>query len=469
MSVYVITIGLVGLAVFLTLKVRYKVLLGFFVMSQCFDLAPQIVFGKLISDLGAAMLLVAATQLAFTRKTQTNQFSFIGLFIAIFVVWLVASLLYSLFVFGYPLSDTLKTSRHMILGYLSFFIFLRLFATDSEALEILLKWLYVITYGLLILALVQYVLNTPLLFGLAREYDGVVRYLPRFLPICLFFLWVTFSKYFSNYPIKIHEYIYVCLTLIITATTYTRGIYIAVLFAFFVMLLLLFRGGHLKASKASLFIAFSFIGVIVILFSGVADRVIGRAASGLEIMLSEKAKNTKTDIDTFSGRWKLLQERTALVLSHNPIFGYGFIHEENVPKPLRDSLEYGSVIQSPEMMEKYKRGHPYVLALYSADIGWANIVINTGIVGLSLFIILVISFLANYKSILATTGRRFTLSLAFYLQAMVLLLLMFNGNTFTYHVQIPCLMLAGFVYCSGYLQKRTTVTSFSPAIVGKII
>ena len=80
MSVYVITIGLVGLAVFLTLKVRYKVLLGFFVMSQCFDLAPQIVFGKLISDLGAAMLLVAATQLAFTRKTQTNQFSFIGLF-----------------------------------------------------------------------------------------------------------------------------------------------------------------------------------------------------------------------------------------------------------------------------------------------------------------------------------------------------------------------------------------------------
>lgn len=64
----------------------------------------------------------------------------------------------------------------------------------------------------------------------------------------------------------------------------------------------------------------------------------------------------------------LVKERFELVAEHNPIIGYGFIHEDNISKTLRNSLKYESVIYTPEMVRKYQYGHPYVLALFSADI-----------------------------------------------------------------------------------------------------
>jgi hypothetical protein len=214
------------------------------------------------------------------------------------------------------------------------------------------------------------------------------------------------------------------------------------------MLFLLFIGGKIRANTATIFIVVLTMGVTVLMAGSWADRVINRAASGIEILFSGKAVSSKIDEDTYSGRWMLLKERFELVAEYNPIIGYGFIHEDNLPKKIRNSLKYGSVIATPEMVQEYKYGQPYVLALFSADIGWANIVLATGYMGFLIFLIFIGSFLLSYRGKQFVDSHRYHIHLAFYLQTITLLLLMFNGNTFTNQVQIPGFMIAGYLYCS---------------------
>jgi O-Antigen ligase len=459
MNLYVLTGGLAGLFVFLILSLRMKILIAFFIMSQCFDLAPRIIYGKLIWDYGAVLLLIAAAQLMFQwmfkKKTEPVRGSVCIIVLGVFTAWLFFCLLYSLLIYGYPILDTLKMSRQMVIGYLSFFIFLGLFAVDKHAFKVFMKWLYIITFSLLIVAIIQYITGRPLLFGLHREYGSITRYLPIFLPISLLYLWYILSRYFAAEPVKKHEFMYAGMVVFVTAITYTRGIYIAVLFSFLTMLFLLFKRGKVKVNTATIFIVVLTMGITVLMAGGWADRVINRAASGIEILFSGKVVSSKIDEDTYSGRWMLLKERFELVSEHNPIIGYGFIHEDNIPKKLRNSLKYGSVINTPEMVRKYKYGHPYVLALFSADIGWANIVLATGFIGFLIFLIFIGSFLLSYREKQIDDARLYHFHLAFYLQTITLLLLMFNGNTFTNQLQIPGLMIAGYLYCSSRRDVRS--------------
>lgn len=448
MNIYVATAALVGLLMFLRLSVTWKVLAAFIVMSQGFDLLPHIVYGTLVWDVGAIMLLIAATQLMFSRPQEPRMHAFSATILQVFVLWLVFSLAYSLLIYQYPVMNTLKTSRHMIIGYLSIFIFLRLFRIHQNALPTFIKWLYPITYILLVLAIVQSLAGIQILQGLVIEYEGAVRYLPVFLPISLFYLWVMLSKYFQGGSIKFHEMVYGMLVLVVVATTYTRGIYIAVFASFLIQLSLLLRRGRLKATSAIFFVVLTSTGLAVIVGGGWADRVIGRAASGIDVFLDKHDAHTKDDVDTFSGRLLLVKERIALVAERNPIIGFGFLHESDVPASLRREFKYGSVIYSPDMVEKYAHGHPYVLALYSADIGWANIVVNTGFVGFFLFFLFVAAFLLGYKKMKNERAPFSHYRTAFFVQTITLLILMFNGNTFTNNVQIPALMIAGYLYCS---------------------
>ena len=445
--------ALVGLLVFLRLGVTWKVLIAFFVMSQCFDLVPQIVYGYFVWDAGAIMLLIAAAQLMFTRPQapQTRALSVRVLWV--FFIWLLFCLLYSLLVYGYPVLNTLKVSRQMIIGYLSIFVFLRLFRVDDKALPTFIKWLYVVTYILLFVAIVQYVIGTPIMPGLAETlaatlYRGALRYIPVFLSVSLFYLWVIFSKYFQGESVKLHELVYAGMVLAVVALTYTRGIYIAVLASFLVMLFLLQLRRRLKVTSVVIFLVTVLLGVTVLIAGGLADRVLDRAASGLALVLDKHETRSKEDIDTFTGRLLLVQERFSLVAEHNPIVGYGFLHENDLSASLRSNLKYGSIASTPEMMEQYRNGHPYVLALYSVDIGWGDIALNTGFVGFFLFLLFVAAFLLSYKKLKNDYPPLSHYRLAFFVQTITLLLLMFNGDTFTKSVQIPALMIAGYWYCS---------------------
>jgi hypothetical protein len=360
---------------------------------------------------------------------------------------MMVCLIWSVVVYGYSLIDTLKASRQMIIGYLSFFIFLRLFQVDNEAFNYFLKWLYRITFVLLFVCVIQTLIKLPLLYGLYREFTGVNRYLPVFLPICLLYFWMVISKLIAAERTAIHEAIYACMVPLVVATTYTRGVYIAVACVTLVMLMILIWDKRVKITRLALIFSAAAVTIIILVTSGLADRVIHRFTSGLEIVFSNKVSAIRDD-DSFTGRIGLARERFEIVAKHNALVGYGFIHEENVPGSVRRNLKYGSVIYTPETVKKYRLGQPYVLALHSADIGWADVVVNTGIVGFILLISCLGAFLFSYKELSKLSDPSlYHTRLACYLQVLALILLMFNGNTLVALAQIPALFMAGYSYC----------------------
>ncbi len=446
MDYIVLTLGLVGLTVFLVLKPRFKVLIALIVMTQGFGIVPERLYGIHIWDFGAVLLLIAALQLMFKQATWTIKKPAFVVVLQLFIVWLVVCFMYSIWIYDYPILDTFKVSRRMIIGYFAVFVFIRLFAVDNQAFDSLMKWLYIITFLLMIITIAQYIFKAPLLHGYRKEYGEAIRFIPSFMPFSLMFLWYILSKYFAVASLKKHEYVYAAMVVFVVANTYTRGIYLAVLFTFLAMLFLLFKSGKLKVNATIGFLVVSTMAITILTASGSMDRVLGRAASGIEILFSENVEKTEIDVDTFTGRLMLVKERFELVADKNPVIGFGFIHEENKSKKLEKSLVYGSIVRTPDQSEKYKYGSPHVLALYSVDIGWGNIVVATGLVGFIIYMIFIVMFLISYRSLVTQETRLYHFQLAFYLQTLVLLLLMFNGSTFTYQVQVPSLMIAGYFY-----------------------
>jgi hypothetical protein len=192
-------------------------------------------------------------------------------------------------------------------------------------------------------------------------------------------------------------------------------------------------------------------GTVALLSIGVLDKVIDRTMSGVKLIVSDTPMERKGLDDSYSGRMKMIGERFHMVLKKNPVFGFGFVHEDIVQNKLKPHIRYGSVIQTKKYkaMYAYKRG--YVLALHSADVGWPTIIIDTGIVGLIIYLVFVASFFINFiKTSVTDYGPSGYLRTAFAIEFFTLLLLMFNGTTCVRLVQIPCFMLAGFAYCSKF-------------------
>lgn len=446
MTAYFIAAGFLGFVVFILLSPKWKILLSFMVMSKCFDLIPEIMFGKNVWDLGAIMLLIASLQLFARGGRGGVEREQVLTHYNMFIVWMILCLLYSLTVYAYPLLDTLKTSRHMILGFMFMHVYYTLFLRDRASFEFILKALYRISFALMVVAIIQYVSGLKLLFGLQREYVGDLRYIPIFLPVTLFYVWHILVKHLSGERLPKHEIIYAGLAFLIVATTYTRGIYVAVVLVFILMWVLLARQKQLNAGRATMAVSVAFVMIIGLLFGGYLDKVIGRAASGLDLIASNKGEKHSGNIDTFTGRRELLLERIGMVWEKNPIFGYGYIHEENVSRVLRGSIKYGTPLNTPEYEEKYKRGFAQVLGFYTPDIGWANIVISNGLVGLAIFMLFMVGMVRCFFKNRVLGGLEKNYRLASFLQIVVLLLLMFNGNTFNRNLQFPSLMFAVFLY-----------------------
>jgi hypothetical protein len=454
MLYYAIAGGALGLIGFGLLPPRVKALIAFFVMTSCFDLVPRILFRIDVWDVGAVLLLIAWFQLSL-RKT-LEPASTIGYVVGLRIIlgWMALCLLWSVLIYEYPGLNSVKASRQMIIGLLSFFVFKELFAVDKGAYEFFNRALYVATFILLPVCLVQFVLHKPLLFGLYREYGDVTRSLPVFLPVVLLYMWMIASKVLTATKIAMHEVLYAGMAIAVTLLTFTRGIYLVVLcvFGLLIFTLALRRSpGDIKLNWVAvpvLFILFTLCGTGLYV-SGYADKVIERFTSAMELVLEQKAKTNKDNEDTYTGRLGIAKERFMLVLEHNPIIGYGFIHEDDVPRALRAKLKYGSVIYTPQYIERYQAGYPYVLALHSADIGWADIIINTGFVGLALWIVLFAVVIRNfYTTARRTSAAYYHARLAHFLQFVVGVLLMFESNTFVNLVQIPAFILAGYWYCS---------------------
>jgi hypothetical protein len=448
MALY-LCLGAVGFMVFLFLQPKVKTLISFFLMMNFFNIAPNKVFDVYAWDYGAILMLVTAAELFFRQPALEPRDRTYLTVLKVFLAWLFICFSWSLLIYQYPIMHTIKSARYMMVGYSMTLIFIRLFSVQTDAFEFLMKWFYRLTFLLMPVFVLQYVTKTPLLFTQIGEYEGALRAIPGFLPLCLLNFWIILAKFLSSERLAVHESIYAALVLVTVALTYTRGIYLAFIFTGCVLVFTMSKDRTLRASSVFQAGLAAIVVIALLLVSGVAGKVVGRAANGLQMLESSSSTSGHRKDDTFAGRLGLAAERFSLVWAQNPIVGYGFLHEEDVSADLRNGLRYGTPLggtaADPTAFSRNDADGHYTLAFYSADIAWANIVIMTGWVGVTLLIALMLTFvLEHYRNVDGIHPLGYAVRTGLFLQVVMIFLLMFDGDSFYGNLQIPAFLLAGY-------------------------
>lgn len=448
MALY-LSLGAVGFMVFLLLQPKVKALISFFLMMNFFNIAPDKVLNVYAWDYGAILMLVTAAELCFRQPALEPRNHTYLTVLKVFLAWLFICFSWSLVIYQYPIMHTIKNARYMLVGYSMTLIYIRLFSVQTEAFEFLMKWFYRLTFVMMPVFVLQYVLKTPLLFTQIGDYEGSLRAIPGFLPLCLLNFWIVLARFLSSERLAVHEWIYAALVLITVALTYTRGIYLALIFTGGLLVFTMSRDRTLNAASMLRAVLAAIVVVTVLLASGVATKVVGRAANGLEMLETSSSTSGHRKDDTFSGRLGLAAERFSLAWAQNPLIGYGFLHEEDVSADLRNGLKYGTPLSGtaadPTAFSRFDADGHYTLGFYTADIAWADIVISTGWVGVALLIALVLTFvLEHYRNTGGIHPLGYAVRTGLFLQLAMTFLLMFDGDSFYGNLQIPAFLLAGY-------------------------
>jgi hypothetical protein len=441
-----------GFMAFLALQPKVKALVAFVLMMNFFNLAPDMLFGMYVWDYGAMLMLVTAVEVYAKTPILEQPKNAYLMVLKIFMAWMVICFVWSLLVYRYPLMHTIKSARQVMVGFSMTLIFIRLFRVQPGAFEYLMKWLYRLTFVAMPVMILQSILHKQLLFATAIEYEGVLRTVPVYLALCTLNLWILGAKLLAQEKLAVHEWIYGVLALATIALTFTRGIYAAVLITAAALLWIMMRDGRLKASSLMLTASLGALLIVVAVAAGLADKILDRAASGLSVLGSAdstSAPGKKSD-DTFSGRLGLMQERFSLASAKNPIVGYGFIHEEDIPSEVRSRLKFGTPLggtaADPTL---YARAAAYssvqMLGFYTPDIAWPNFVIATGWVGTLLFMgLLVIFVTSHYRNRLINYPSEYAVRTGLFLQIVWMAVLTLDGPLFWSGIHIPALVLAGY-------------------------
>jgi hypothetical protein len=448
MALY-LSLGAVGFMVFLLLQPKVKAFIAFFLMMNFFNIAPNKVFDVYAWDYGAILMLVTAAELFFRQPALEPRDHTYLTVLKVFLAWLFICFSWSLLIYQYPIMHTIKSARYMVVGYSMTLIFIRLFAVQTDAFEFLMKWFYRLTFVLMPVFVLQYVSKKHLLFTQIGEYEGALRAIPGFLPLCLLNFWIILAKFLSSERLAVHESIYAALVVVTVALTYTRGIYLAFIFTGGLLVFTMSKERTLNASSMFQAALAAIVVITIVLASGVAGKVVGRAANGLQMLESGSSTSGHRKDDTFAGRLGLAAERFSLVWAQNPIVGYGFLHEEDVSAELRNGLRYGTPLggtaADPTAFSRNDADGHYTLAFYSADIAWANIVLMTGCVGVALLIALMLTFvLEHYGNVDGMHPLGYAVRTGLFLQVVMIFLLMFDGDSFYGNLQIPAFLLAGY-------------------------
>ncbi|MGA1824851.1 MAG: O-antigen ligase family protein [bacterium] len=272
------------------------------------------------------------------------------------------------------------------------------------------------------------------MFGLIKEFDGKIRAVPIIFFFVFVYLWHNLALSLSGKKISFFDKLFIVLMFFSILISYTRGIYIALALVSYLLAAILFFHGHLKVNRTVIGLYLAFILSIIIIPTGKLDKCINRTKSGVEAILGNEVK--KGVPNTYQGRIALFGERAYMILKKNPIIGFGFIHEE-ILRARKIRVMVGNIDDA---------GY---IKMYSADFAWANIIVYTGFLGLTVFIFLIICFIINFFSSSKNNNNDFYFyRLSCFLQVITLIILMCNGDRFTSQVQIPFLMLAGYTYTS---------------------
>ena len=457
----------------LLLRPQLKAFIALFLMMQAFDLVPSIVFGFYVWDYGASLLLLTGLEVYLFRKPviAAGRHPYLVV-LRIFLAWLALCLVWSLVVYRYPWMHTLKNARQVVLGYAMTFIFLRVFTVEPAGFEFFMRWLYRLSFALMPVVILEYFLKHQVLFGLFRDYEGDLRAVPTFLPICLFFTYVILAKFLSAQRLAFHERVYAVLAVITVALSFTRGIYAGALLTAGLLLLMMARQKTLRAASVLAGAAAASILVAVIFAAGIGQKVLDRASSGLQLIGSSSQGSQHVRDDTYTGRLGLAAERFSLVMGQNPVLGFGFIHEDDVPPGVRSHLHYGTALsgtaEDPTFYERsYAFTGNYVLGFYSADIAWADILISTGIVGVVLVVGLMVSFLGEgFASARSVHPSGYAVKTGLFLTLANLMLLTVNSSYFYSSVHVIAFLLAGYALTRRVAAGRSPVAAVAapPAV-----
>jgi len=460
MTGIIAALAVVGLVGFLFLPLRTKVLFAYFIMMQGFNLIPNQLFGQYVWDYGAILMLVTGS-IALFRQPKMPTFNHPYLIaLKIFLAWLFICFVWSLVIYQYPLLNTIKAARYMVVGYSMTLILIRVFSVQPGILEYLMKWFYWLSFLIMPIFVLQYLLHQTLLFVKAIEYEGALRAIPVFLPFCLLNLWIIIVKALASEKLRVHEWLYAALALIVIALTYTRGVYLGVLITSGVLIWYMSREGTLKASSSFKVLGAGVVLITVLVASGGATKVAARIASGLQAIGSGDSAHAAKNDDTFTGRLGLAAERFSLSWERNPLLGFGFIHEDDVPREIRRSLRYGTPLAGtaadPTLFSRTDSDGHYTLGFYSADIAWADIVIATGPMGEFLLVALLVTlFIGHYRG-RSEHPMGYAVRTGLFLQLVMTSLLTFDGDSLFGTAYIPAFLMAAYSLTGGKREESTS-------------
>lgn len=447
---------------FIPLKPRFKALVSLFFLMDCFNVAPEIWFGISVWDFGIVALFVMWAELCLKDRNYKPDIPKYIIALKAFIVWMVICFVYSLLVYRYNILDTIKNSRQMILGYLSILAFRRLFISDPGSMEFMFKWIFRFTMVLMVVVIYQYLINKPIMYGLIIKFNDKVRAVPIFLTLCMYGFFLIYMKFICGNKLTKTEVMYALLAIVVISISFTRGIYLATAFSLLCSFLIILKRGAVRGSSIVKLLASIIVFLPLLGYFGALDGLTKRFGGAITLV----AKSGKLDSDqqkdlddNFTGRMLLTAERFSLVASHNPIIGYGYLHEDRVPNGLRSGLHYGGgntvVTESSDQKYYFNDG----LALYSADIAWPDIVLTTGFVGLGIFIWFIIALVRDFFSNAVHRGNEFIeLRTALFVQIIVYILLMFNSDYFYSVVHLPGLMIAAYSSLSRFPKSMDQVT-----------
>ena len=444
---------------FLFLPLKAKVLASYLLMMQCFNLIPSQVFGQYIWDGGAILMLVTGGLVVFRQpKLPTSNHPYL-IVLKIFLGWLFICFVWSLLVYQYPLLHTIKAARYMVVGYSITLILIRVFSVQPGTIEFMMKWFYWLSFLIMPIFVIQYLMHQPLLFVKAIEYEGALRSIPIFFPFCLLNFWIILVKILSSEKLRPHEWVYAALTFAVIALTYTRGIYFGVFITMGVLMCTMLRDGSLKSGSAFKVFGAGVILITILAAFGGGARVVGRFESGVEAIGSGDSAHAAKNDDTFTGRLGLAAERFSLSWVKNPLLGYGFIHEDDVPPDLRSSLRYGTPLAGtaadPTLFSRTDSDGHYTLGFYSADISWADVVIATGSIGELLLVTLLMTVIIGHYRRRHEHPMGYAVKTGLFLQVVMMSLLTFNGDSLFGNAYILAFLMAAYSM-TGVMQRQTT-------------
>lgn len=442
--------------VFLVLGVREKVfglVLTFVIMNNGYDLIPNaiatdIMFDKLWDFGFIYMTIVTAT---FVPNIFSKSYSDIPAFVKCFYIFLavvIASLILSLASLPYPFLDTFRAFR-AYLGYLLIPLLIVIFdknhtVTLSSTFTKVIRFMSYIFFALLILYNVQYFLQYQFFFGYENVYRihnrEYIRSIPNFLMVSYFFVWLYTSQWLSGKRLPLWKISYIALSCGATLFTFTRGLYIVIALLFF---FLLFFMAKIKAVNMARFS----LATTLVLFVISGFLLSSFATPYLERMFSTTSDLLATDNQSTSAyRIQIVEDRVNMIKGKNALLGIGFVHPKDA------YYDYG-----PFTGNRLPGELP---AIWSADIAWANIIYQTGILGFVTFVFFVIKLgLFVAKQIPRYQGDLLFLQLASCFELLRNIILMFNSASYTYQTQNMALFLGISAYLHIVHSRATRISS----------